>query len=81
MGVRGSAAWGDVATIAACSLTEGVTEPPPYLREHELIEAMDKQGIGTDASIPTHVQNIVDTHPRETGNVHLAIRGSRIISC
>eukprot|EP01045_Picozoa_sp_COSAG04_P046320 COSAG04_NODE_16705_length_491_cov_1.505102_1_plen_122_part_10 len=51
---------GDVAMIAACSLTEGVTEPPPYLREHELIEAMDKQGIGTDASIPTHVQNIVD---------------------
>ena len=41
-------------------LTEGITEPPPYLKEYELIDAMDKNGIGTDASISTHVKNICD---------------------
>lgn len=51
---------GDVAQINECTLTEGMTEPPPYLKEHELISAMDRHGIGTDASIPTHVQNICE---------------------
>jgi hypothetical protein len=49
---------GAAAPISSCAGTEGVTEPPPYLKEHELIGLMDRHGIGTDASIPTHVQNI-----------------------
>mmetsp|Transcript_162017 Transcript_162017/g.519455 ORF Transcript_162017/g.519455 Transcript_162017/m.519455 type:complete len:912 (+) Transcript_162017:19-2754(+) len=36
------------------------TRPPDYLKESELVELMDTHGIGTDASIPTHVQNIID---------------------
>ena len=36
------------------------TKPPEYLKEYELIDAMDKFGIGTDASIPTHVETIVN---------------------
>ena len=51
-------AVGDAVAVLSAALAEGVTEPPPYLREHDLIEAMDRHGIGTDASIPTHVQNI-----------------------
>ena len=51
---------GDHAEVCSSDLTEGITQPPPYLKEYELIDAMDKNGIGTDASIATHVQNICD---------------------
>jgi len=35
------------------------TQPPNFLQEHELIELMDKNRIGTDASMAAHVNNIV----------------------
>ncbi|CAK8993289.1 unnamed protein product [Durusdinium trenchii] len=38
------------------------TRPPDYLKESELVALMDQNGIGTDASIPQHVQNVVDRH-------------------
>ena len=34
--------------------------PPDLLRESELIEAMDKHGVGTDASMAQHVATIVE---------------------
>ena len=36
------------------------TRPPRFLQEHELIELMDTNRIGTDASMATHVNNIVE---------------------
>jgi DNA topoisomerase-3 len=37
-----------------------LTRPPRFLQEHELIESMDKNRIGTDASMASHVSTIVD---------------------
>lgn len=46
--------------VTGVECEEDYTRPPDYLKESELIDQMDKHGIGTDASIPTHVQNICD---------------------
>ncbi|EAS07738.1 DNA topoisomerase I (macronuclear) [Tetrahymena thermophila SB210] len=46
--------------IKNISIEEEYSSPPRYLSESELIDLMSKNSIGTDASIPTHIQNIVD---------------------
>lgn len=40
------------------NLTESTTSPPTFLTESELINLMDKNGIGTDATIHEHIKKI-----------------------
>lgn len=49
---------GEEANIQDVKLVECQTCPPDYLTEAELITLMEKHGIGTDASIPVHINNI-----------------------
>uniref|UniRef100_A0A8C4WGZ8 DNA topoisomerase n=1 Tax=Gopherus evgoodei TaxID=1825980 RepID=A0A8C4WGZ8_9SAUR len=49
---------GDVFPVSEVKLLEKQTHPPDYLTEAELITLMEKHGIGTDASIPVHINNI-----------------------
>lgn len=51
-------AEGEAVKVNEVKLQEGSTEPPDYLSESELIGLMEKHGIGTDASIPVHINNI-----------------------
>ncbi|KHJ94952.1 DNA topoisomerase [Oesophagostomum dentatum] len=49
---------GDELTLKEASLAARETSPPGYLTESELISLMEKHGIGTDASIPVHINTI-----------------------
>lgn len=51
---------GDTFQPASVLLHEGQTQPPLQLSEAQLITLMDQQGIGTDATIATHIKTIQD---------------------
>ncbi|KAG5643389.1 hypothetical protein DXG03_001003 [Asterophora parasitica] len=45
---------------SVCELREGKTSKPSLLTEADLVTLMDKNGIGTDATIAQHIQTIID---------------------
>lgn len=49
---------GDSLPVKEIEMVSGKTGPPDYLTESELIGLMEENGIGTDASIPVHINNI-----------------------
>ncbi|KAL5075977.1 hypothetical protein RYX36_014961 [Vicia faba] len=51
---------GEKIEVSKVELYEGNTTPPDFLTESELISLMEKNGIGTDASIPVHINNICE---------------------
>eukprot|EP00931_Biecheleriopsis_adriatica_P029828 TRINITY_DN17646_c0_g1_i1.p1 TRINITY_DN17646_c0_g1~~TRINITY_DN17646_c0_g1_i1.p1 ORF type:complete len:1244 (+),score=266.91 TRINITY_DN17646_c0_g1_i1:58-3789(+) len=55
-------AEGHQVPVSEVWVSKDMTKPPDYLKESELVALMDKNGIGTDASIPQHMQNVVDRH-------------------
>ncbi|KAI8081194.1 DNA topoisomerase [Thamnidium elegans] len=51
---------GDVFTPAQLNLEQGTTTAPKFLTESDLISLMEKNEIGTDATIAEHIQKILD---------------------
>ena len=51
---------GESLQLQEVELHQGKTSAPDYLSESELIGLMEKHGIGTDASISVHINNICE---------------------
>eukprot|EP00917_Polyrhabdina_sp_WS-2016_P019818 GHVP01042382.1.p1 GENE.GHVP01042382.1~~GHVP01042382.1.p1 ORF type:complete len:833 (+),score=121.93 GHVP01042382.1:640-3138(+) len=51
---------GEILVINECRISRGTTSPPGFLSESELLTLMEKHGIGTDASMATHINNICE---------------------
>eukprot|EP01135_Chromosphaera_perkinsii_P011275 Nk52_evm56s2367 gene=Nk52_evmTU56s2367 len=51
---------GEECVVDSINIRESKTSPPDYLTEAELIGLMEKHGIGTDASISVHINNICE---------------------
>ena len=50
---------GEVFKPASIQMTQGHTTPPEPINEADLITLMDQKGIGTDATIPSHISTIL----------------------
>ncbi|KAF2486560.1 DNA topoisomerase [Neohortaea acidophila] len=57
---------GEVFVPTEARMHEGLTSPPGYLTEPELIALMDANGIGTDATMAEHIAKIKDRKYVET---------------
>lgn len=62
---------GESVRIAAFECDTSYTSPPPHISESDLLSLMEHHGIGTDASMPSHIQNICD---RKYANVDTSSR-------
>ncbi|KZS99267.1 prokaryotic type I DNA topoisomerase [Sistotremastrum niveocremeum HHB9708] len=51
---------GEEFVPSVCELRDGQTTRPALLTEADLVGLMDKNGIGTDATIAQHIQTIID---------------------
>jgi DNA topoisomerase-3 len=58
---------GQTVKVDSVKISEHQTRPPPYLSESDLLGLMEKNGIGTDASMATHIKNICDRNYVELG--------------
>jgi DNA topoisomerase-3 len=57
---------------SVCELRDGTTSKPSLLTEADLVGIMDKNGIGTDATIAQHIDTIINREyvvPRMEGQV------------
>lgn len=47
-----------IVNFSTVEIVEGATTPPEHLSESDLVGLMEQNGIGTDASMATHIHNI-----------------------
>ncbi|KAJ0612116.1 putative DNA topoisomerase transcription factor interactor and regulator CCHC(Zn) family [Helianthus annuus] len=52
--------FGQQFTPTSLTLESGITRPPPLLSESDLLDYMDKAGIGTDATMHDHIKKLTD---------------------
>ncbi|CAN6681600.1 unnamed protein product [Malus baccata var. baccata] len=52
--------YGQQFVPTTLTLDSGVTRPPPLLSEADLLSCMDKEGIGTDATMHDHIKKLLD---------------------
>ncbi|TNJ30689.1 DNA topoisomerase III [Giardia muris] len=70
-------------TLTNISIVNGMTKPPSHLSEADLLGLMERHGIGTDASMATHINNIVTrtyVEIKKTGRKRLLVPSSLGIS-
>ncbi|KAI0302708.1 DNA topoisomerase [Russula brevipes] len=63
---------GETFVPSVCELRDGTTTKPSLLTEADLVGIMDKNGIGTDATIAQHIDTIINREyvvPRMEGSV------------
>ncbi|KAJ7693325.1 prokaryotic type I DNA topoisomerase [Mycena rosella] len=53
-------AEGEEFQPSVCEFREGTTTSPKYLTEADLVTLMDKNGIGTDATIAQHIETVIN---------------------
>ena len=53
---------GERVVPTVLEMRDGTTTPPELLREEDLISLMDKNGIGTDATIAEHIKKVQERH-------------------
>merc|ERR1719498_379217 len=51
---------GESVPVKSVGVGTHKTRAPPYLSESDLLGLMEKNGIGTDASMATHINNICE---------------------
>ena len=57
-----------IAPLSGAEVSQGFTQAPKFLTERDLIELMDSKGIGTDSTISTHIETILNRKYAEKKN-------------
>jgi DNA topoisomerase-3 len=72
---------GDMLQPSGLIMTSGRTQPPPPISESDLISEMDKNAIGTDATIATHILTIQQRKSRNDSYAPNAVLFDDSITC
>ena len=61
-------------SLLKCSICIGHTKPPGYLTESEILGLMEDKGVGTDASMASHINNICERNYVTVGHGRTLVR-------